>query len=351
LRRKPPSEKQTRTRPFDPSGPAAYTAYNFVKHLKALKWRMPYQGICKWTNDPAPSHSGTTHLAQKLSFCYRRSQHSNGSTIWRCVSEGDGPQGCGRSRGEERASPVTLNTPEHAENEGEPPGSSNNGNVKSVFPALANNIGLITVLFSCISAILSVVFVYGYLCSFDPSLIVLMQYADVINFVLLGIFLIGPILLILSFLIVLGDSGPVAGGILGSAIPIILVLAASQVASSYISNETLTIVLLAIVWSVYMYGIYLFLRISLLRKNMIGLYVTFIATITIVFLCGFMYGNYIAYTAVPRRFVIKTKEDDSRVIDDGKLILITTHHMIIKQDHDLLIVPTEHVLEFTSPKG
>jgi hypothetical protein len=162
-----------------------------------------------------------------------------------------------------------------------------------------------------------------------------MQYADVINFVLLGIFLIGPILIIISFLIVLGDSGPVAGGILGSAIPIILVLAASQVASSYISNETLTIVL----------------RISLLRKNMIGLYVTFIATITIVFLCGFMYGNCIAYTAVPRRFVIKTKEDDSRVIDDGKLILITTHHMIIKQDHDLLIVPTEHVLEFTSPKG
>jgi hypothetical protein len=46
------------------------TAYNFAKHRKSLRWRTPFQAICDaWTSDPkpfinqpAPSHSGTTHL-------------------------------------------------------------------------------------------------------------------------------------------------------------------------------------------------------------------------------------------------------------------------------------------------
>jgi hypothetical protein len=33
---------------------AFVTAYNFAKHLKALKWRTPYQFICEaWTKDPS----------------------------------------------------------------------------------------------------------------------------------------------------------------------------------------------------------------------------------------------------------------------------------------------------------
>ena len=47
------------------------TAYNFAKHLKALKWRTPYKVICEaWTQhpsifklQPAPPHSRTTQLA------------------------------------------------------------------------------------------------------------------------------------------------------------------------------------------------------------------------------------------------------------------------------------------------
>ena len=50
---------------------AFVTAYNLAKHLKALRWRTPYQVICEaWTKDPtnlqnrpAPPHSGTAHLA------------------------------------------------------------------------------------------------------------------------------------------------------------------------------------------------------------------------------------------------------------------------------------------------
>jgi len=30
------------------------TAYNFAKHLKALRWRTPFQAVCDaWTKDPA----------------------------------------------------------------------------------------------------------------------------------------------------------------------------------------------------------------------------------------------------------------------------------------------------------
>ena len=42
---------------------AFVTAYNFAKHLKALKWRTPYQAICSaWTNDPAAFKINPRHL-------------------------------------------------------------------------------------------------------------------------------------------------------------------------------------------------------------------------------------------------------------------------------------------------
>ncbi|HEX9168306.1 MAG TPA: IS481 family transposase, partial [Roseiarcus sp.] len=37
--------------------------YNFAKHLKALRWRTPYQAICNaWTNDPVAFKINPRHL-------------------------------------------------------------------------------------------------------------------------------------------------------------------------------------------------------------------------------------------------------------------------------------------------
>jgi transposase-like protein len=42
---------------------AFLTAYNFAKHLKALRWRTPFQAICDaWTNDPAAFKINPHHL-------------------------------------------------------------------------------------------------------------------------------------------------------------------------------------------------------------------------------------------------------------------------------------------------
>jgi hypothetical protein len=42
---------------------AFLTAYNFAKHLKALRWRTPYQAICDaWTNDPSVFKINPHHL-------------------------------------------------------------------------------------------------------------------------------------------------------------------------------------------------------------------------------------------------------------------------------------------------
>jgi len=42
---------------------AFVTAYNFAKHLKALRWRTPYQAICDtWTKDPSIFKSNPHHL-------------------------------------------------------------------------------------------------------------------------------------------------------------------------------------------------------------------------------------------------------------------------------------------------
>jgi hypothetical protein len=42
---------------------AFVTAYNFAKHLKALRWRTPYQAICgACTNDPSAFKINPHHL-------------------------------------------------------------------------------------------------------------------------------------------------------------------------------------------------------------------------------------------------------------------------------------------------
>ncbi len=42
---------------------AFVTAYNLAKHLKALRWRTPFQAICDaWTKDPAIFKTNPHHL-------------------------------------------------------------------------------------------------------------------------------------------------------------------------------------------------------------------------------------------------------------------------------------------------
>jgi hypothetical protein len=42
---------------------AFVTAYNFAKHLKALRWRTPSQSICDtWLRDPSPFKINPHHL-------------------------------------------------------------------------------------------------------------------------------------------------------------------------------------------------------------------------------------------------------------------------------------------------
>jgi transposase InsO family protein len=46
---------------------AFVTAYNFAKHLKALRWRTPFQAICDaWTNDPSTFKINPHHLIPGL---------------------------------------------------------------------------------------------------------------------------------------------------------------------------------------------------------------------------------------------------------------------------------------------
>ena len=42
---------------------AFVTAYNFAKHLKALRWKTPFEAICTaWTKDPEPFIVNPRHL-------------------------------------------------------------------------------------------------------------------------------------------------------------------------------------------------------------------------------------------------------------------------------------------------
>ena len=60
----PKAPKSTVLTPAEEAIVVAFvTAYNFAKHLKALRWRTPYQVICEaWTKDPSIFKINPRHL-------------------------------------------------------------------------------------------------------------------------------------------------------------------------------------------------------------------------------------------------------------------------------------------------
>ena len=85
---------------------AFVTAYNFAKHLKALRWKTPFQTICQaWTNDPDWLRINPHHLIPDHTVRLARHVMSLPPVAAMVDGELDGAAG-GRSRWRRRCTPA-----------------------------------------------------------------------------------------------------------------------------------------------------------------------------------------------------------------------------------------------------
>lgn len=81
---------------------AFVAAYNFAKHLKALRWKTLYHDLRGMDERPvnlqdrsAPSHAGTTQTKSSRPATPRSRVHQSLTTITRCVASSSGAEGEG----------------------------------------------------------------------------------------------------------------------------------------------------------------------------------------------------------------------------------------------------------------
>jgi hypothetical protein len=86
--------------------------------------------------------------------------------------------------------------------------------------------------------------------------------------------------------------------------------------------------------------------VNLTAINILGLMVMLCL---FVYLLGRTFGLYVDTDGTPHRIVLRETPNTTRVIGDAKLILFTSHHLIVKVPSEVSTFPTADILEVTSP--
>lgn len=210
---------------------------------------------------------------------------------------------------------------------------------KGLFPQLAKNLGLISALFSLMSALVTMIFIFGYLSIFDSTLIVLLQYSDVINFSLIGIFIIFPFALSSFFFRKIHLVVKLAIILIPFALFLIMmrydfpIPAPVALAFTLVSNTMFT------------HGYFINMYTAYTEKQ-IGVLITSVLTVAVVVFCvGYGYGAYIDVAGMRHKFIIDNEKEGDRVISDALIVLFTSHHVVIKRRLDIYVFPTDRVRE------
>jgi hypothetical protein len=224
--------------------------------------------------------------------------------------------------------------------------------------AILSNIGLASTIIAALSI---ATFIFGYLFWFDPELVVILDYSDLIKLIVTEIFIAGPMLLNLSVLFY-ADSLWATAITTGLAI-IIFTVCYLQLWQSY-----WTII------SVYLIGAvcaWIGARAVLWTANRGGnaIYIGLIVPIILMFIYGLLFGFYWDRTGRIHSLLVKGESINANILTiingvsseyavsrkiDAKFVLLTTHHIVVKlstcpQKGCILVFPVEQVREIMVP--
>jgi len=227
---------------------------------------------------------------------------------------------------------------------------------QSLLKFVVDNFAALSAIFSAVAASLSMVFIFGYLAVFNTSFIMILEYSDIIKFILIGIC--------------------IGFGLLAAFISVI------NISISVMRNKTTT--LEKVVMIVILFLFIVFPTMVAWRSNSLDLHyyvlrsvtgvtalgllffalrpAEFFMNITLINVLGalillyfFVYvlrstfGLYVDTDGTPHQITLRESANTTRMLSDAKLVLFTSHHIITKVGSEISVFQTADVLEITSP--
>ena len=227
---------------------------------------------------------------------------------------------------------------------------------QGVFKFVGDNFAAFSAISSAVAASLSIIFIFGYLDTFDASLIMILEYSDILKFILIGICICFGLIAIFFNVINVGIQtikywnstaqkvGLIIVLFLVVVLPLILAWRANSPELHYYTLRAISVILAL--------GLLFFaLRppeyfVDLKAINILGIIVMLYL---FVYLVGRTFGLYVDTDGTPHQIIVRETPSTTRVLADAKLVLFTSHHVIIKVQSEISVFQTADVLEVTSP--
>jgi hypothetical protein len=231
----------------------------------------------------------------------------------------------------------------------------------SIKPASTTLIDTIGSKFTALSALLtiggaaaSMVFIFGYLSTFDVSLIMVIEYSDLFKFMLIGICIAYIVLFGFSYLMhtfINWHAGRFTNSqfvvIAGATVLFFSVLTVISYHYNYEDryyqlSRTLTVILGVL--SIY-FAVQTIQNRIINTQAIIGLSISFAV---VVYAIGNTFGIYVRDVSKSHDLLVQRGPEKTRAISDAKLILFTSHHVIVKIGPTIATFPTADVEEIFS---
>jgi len=220
---------------------------------------------------------------------------------------------------------------------------------------LLDHFGTISTIFTAMAASLSMIFLFSYLSVFDAFLIMTIEYGDLLKFLIVGICLLYAIFAAVRFLIdlVVGVRAAAKPSKTSIAITIgiIVLYAILPLLASYLYDRTSLAYEIGRAISILYGSAVVFITIRYYSNTstsfpsvsniynfgaMIALLIVFIGTTC---------GVYVRDKGSLHSIVIKENEGMTRTIESARLVLFTSHHVILSYSNTILLVPTVNIAE------
>jgi hypothetical protein len=217
---------------------------------------------------------------------------------------------------------------------------------------LITNFATVSTLATAIAATLSIVFLFAYLSVFDGFLIMTIEYSDVLKLIIVGIFVASFVLfsfrafldILLNFMSIVKPSKT---SVL-LLVLLILILAFFPVIISYFYDRTALVFDIARMASILIGAFAVFIASGMYSSkkfDLVGILNTTMILFIFVFAVGYTFGLFLRDLGRAHSISIRDNDTTIGTIENTKLIMFTSHHVIFLYANTVMLVPTANIIE------
>lgn len=225
----------------------------------------------------------------------------------------------------------------------------------SRFAFLITNFAAVSTVLTAMAASLSMLFLFAYLSVFDGFLVMTIEYSDVLKLVIIGICIAMILMITTKYMIDIVIFGVSIGNpskrfIILTTIAIVI-LSFGPGVSAYFYNRLALAYEIARGMSILLGVAALFLAIKLYSEKTFDFNNIFNITLLIaafVFAIGVTIGLFVRDEGRNHSVSIRDNDTTIRTIEIAKLVMFTSHHVILFYANTVMVVPTANIIELRS---